>query len=429
MKEDLSPKKNKLALVSHAETIRKLNETKQYTLMATGLLEKVLTDSNLTPFAAKLWEYLYTKAVMNDTLSIRIKYKDLAEKFNRSERSVKRYVDNLKENGYLYVESNFHSHGQRANTFYLRVPDNILKSLEQTKDRNKNKSSVEISNNDKKSVNSDVLEPAIYDIETIQPSVTDKIVTPDHDINVTLNNNIKKDILLNNNNVVVDNLSKNVKADKNSEICVLHGTNGEIQNNTGINEEDKIKELEKTINNLYIKMASTTGEERIAIFDNIRKLQANISTIQIMINRKEQSIDLSTNNTEPKSSCFEINPSTDFLAINGERGLSESEIARIKKSVKKIIGPNDQHRVCNEIIYAIRFGSLKIGQNGSLLSISHAISIALKLIRERRWETPMPMQKRRPYENQEHNMNNAYFGKRTFQGHQHIANLLQSNTR
>src|SRR5262245_50561321 len=203
MKEDLLSNKNELYSVSQAETIRKLNETKQYTLMATALLERVLTDSKLTPFAAKLWEYLYTKAVMNNMLSVKIKYKDLAKKFDRSERSMKRYVDNLKENGYLYVESNFHYHGQRANTFYLRVPENVLKLLEQTKDRNKT-TVREFSIKDAAFVDNNDLKQAIDEPNVVYSSVSDKIVTPDRDTNVTPNNNIEKEIILNNNVVVND---------------------------------------------------------------------------------------------------------------------------------------------------------------------------------------------------------------------------------
>src|SRR5579872_5454816 len=262
MKENLSSKKSDLGLVSQAETIRKLNETKQYTLMATALLEKVLTDSNLTSAAAKLWEYLYTKAIMSENLSVRIKYKDLAEIFDRSERSMKRYVDNLKNNGYLHVESNFHYHGQRANTFFLRIPDAILKSLEQSKDRTKKKA-------------------------------VDKIVTPDHDTNVTPKNNIKKDILLNNNNTV----------DHHAKSNVLHGTmpqHNELQTEIDIeSEKDNLDLLQNNINQFEKNLSEGNKEltrlkDRASMYNQIRKnaeLEASLYLARIARERLRKKIE------------------------------------------------------------------------------------------------------------------------------------------
>lgn len=374
MRDVLSPKNGIGTLSSNAEIIKNLNETKQYTLMATGLLESVITDPNLTAAAAKLWEYLYSKAIMNDKICIKMPYKDLAAKFSRSERTIKRHVEDLKENGYLHVESNFNYRGQRANTFYLQIPQTIIDNLKNTNDRKKN-------------------------------PPQDKDVTPGHDSNVTLNNNIKKDIILNNNNVVVsfqktsENTACNLQSENNSteipQNCadnVLRGTQNDDLNTL---DQEKIENLTTEINRLYVDMGSLPNENKIPVFDKIRKLQATVSTITVIMNRRNQlknlpSPDFDKNN---KTKGY-VDPTIDFSKVIGERVLSLIEIARIKKITKKmLLQTNDQERVCNEIIYAIRFGALTLNQNGESLSIAHSTSIALKLLREKRWETPAPLQK------------------------------------
>ena len=46
-------------------------------------------------------------------------------------------------------------------------------------------------------------------------------------------------------------------------------------------------------------------------------------------------------------------------------------------------------KLLNEIIYEVRFGSLRFSKTtGAEILIQHAINIALKLIREGRWQTP-----------------------------------------
>lgn len=414
MREDLSSKKNSFDKNLQAETIKKLNETKQYTLLATALLEAVLTDSRLTPSASKLWKYLYSKAVMNEHLSVKIKYKDLAEKFSRTERSIKRYVENLKDNDYLHVESNFYCNGQRANTFYLKVPDHISKTLANSKDRKKDRLITKktihdptIKNNGDKSTYGNL-------------SLSDKNVTLNHDINVTPNNNIKKEILLNNNIVVsvVNHICEKNKSEKkaskkieiNPSSEVLHGTIDKDISNSIEGDQIKINQMEKTVSALYIKMGSCSGNQRKAIFDEIRKLQENISTMKILIDRRNQIIQLPSTTNSP--SCTD--KTVDFSQTVGDRKLSSSDITRIKNSVEKEVSQSHQVKICNEIFYAVRFGSLRISQSGQLLSIPHAINIALKLLREKRWETPTTQKRKkidhRPIKTQNNYENRSYYG-------------------
>ena len=55
-----------------AQDIIELNNKKEYTATATVLLEMVLTDTNLSAHAAKLWQILFSKARFHADLEITI---------------------------------------------------------------------------------------------------------------------------------------------------------------------------------------------------------------------------------------------------------------------------------------------------------------------------------------------------------------------
>jgi hypothetical protein len=402
-----------------AEEIKNLNETKQYTLIATGLLESLITDPNLTASSVKLWEYLYTKAIVNNKLSIKIKYKDLAQKFSRNERTIKRYVENLKAYGYLEVKSNYYQQGQRANTFYLKLPQTVISSIQSTKDRKK-PSHTETSDISSHFPDSKIISPDVCNIELDSDNTTtkgriftdDKTVILDHDINVLPNNNIKKDIILNNNSVVVDStytykndrldseMSALTKSSLNNEPYVetttilgadkivhesevLRETQSVLdKDNDEAIDEQEIKKLNTIISSLYTKMGMANPKEKISIFCEIQRLQASVTTITVLRTQK--------NILKPSSHVLGNTAETSST----ERPLSNTDTLRIMKGIKSIIvDDNSQKKIFDEISYAIRYGSLRVSQTGELLSISHAINISLKLLREKRWETPAPLKK------------------------------------
>lgn len=162
---------------------------------------------------------------------------------------------------------------------------------------------------------------------------------------------------------------------------VLRETLSKIDNEEDMNKR-QIDTLNAKINSLYIKMGSANTLEKINIYEEIRRLQALVTTMTVLINQKnilKPSIHLIDKVDEPSSK---------------ERLLSETDTRRIMKGIKSLdLDESDQKRLLNEVSYAIRFGSLRVSQTGQLLSIPHAVNIALKLLREKRWETPTPLQK------------------------------------
>lgn len=104
-----------------AEEILNLNKNKEYTLISTDLLERVLTDTRLNAQTVKLWQILFNKAKYKKDLSTKMSYSYLSKMLNKSVRTIIRYSKTLVKSGYLKIETNFDESGsQRSNTFILK---------------------------------------------------------------------------------------------------------------------------------------------------------------------------------------------------------------------------------------------------------------------------------------------------------------------
>lgn len=441
-----------------ANDILELNQSKEYTLTSTGILESVLTNPNLNAQTVKLWQFLFNKSKFQPNLDVKICYKELASKLHRSARSISRYVQTLVREGFLLIEENFSNDGsQRPNTLYVRIPNSVAEQIKNTKDRVTNKNylstnnesspstleSVNQSNNvtdtsDISYVATPISEKSNQGIENLDAdeigktepvtgvplieAACDKIVGGEDDKNVVQKINIKKDIILNN-NIVVDSfhhIEKENVSDVKKDTNVLRET---------LPKQDHFKEIteiEAQINSLYRQMLTVTWEEKTRLMTEIKKLQAIVTTKTVIMNqqnRTEKAL-ISCANENTKSTSH-IDSSINFSQINAERELSKSDLTRLKKAINtEITALDDQQRIFNEIIFAIRFGSLRTSQSGQTLSVSHAVSIGLKLLREKRWETPSQLRTKTAAS--EPLNDNKTYRKYLPQGHQQIGNLLKS---
>jgi hypothetical protein len=468
-----------------AMDIIELNKKKEYTLTATCILESVLTNPKLNAQAVKLWQLLFNKARFHSNLEIKICYNELAKNLHRSSRSISRYVRTLVQEGYLLLDENYNKDGsQQPNTLYIRIPQIVVEDVKNKKDRVVNKAFFSPANNESPPINEDTRSPhkettdsspaisnkfhtddmslpvnmdyiATDSVDTtsqnprhvenglenypseIRPQ--DKIVMGADDKSVVHKDSIKKHILINNNVVVpmdtilaettnlpssvsnkVDNL---IQTNQKSEKTVLRGTDDNVRTSQDIQDKEEIKKIDAEIKLLYIKMGSVTATEKVVFYEKIRHLQATVSTISVIMNQRIQSTQ--PKNTDTSNTVPTVNPNVDFSKVLGDRELSIAEINKIKAAIEtQTNNTNEIKRTCNEIIYAIRFGTLKTGQNGNILSINHAISIALKLLRENRWETPALLKIKET--------SNIHFKKsriqppitHIFTGQQHISALL-----
>ncbi|OAI45984.1 hypothetical protein AYO45_01880 [Gammaproteobacteria bacterium SCGC AG-212-F23] len=420
--------------------IIELNKQKEYTLTATCILESILTNPNLNAQTVKLWQFLFNKARFHPNLEVKICYSELAKSLHRSNRSISRYVKTLAQEGYLLIDENFSDDGsQKANTLYVRIPSIVVAEVKHKKDRAINK--VSFSSKDSKLASTDELThmqfekpnsrwsteytttsvlhhshiaapisinhmtaQAANNITQYQSSIkmelNDKIDGGVDDKIDVLKDNIKKDILTNNNIVVIQHDYRETTERGSTQDCslialddtankVLRGT---LDNTQDIADQEKINNLEKEVTLLHVRRASAVGLEFERLHNEIRKLQQTISTIGVLIaQRKQARKAIIPDRPDTGKPTNHIDPLTDFIKAEGERKLTSTDIERVKRAVAKFTYPDAQQKVCNEIIYAVRFGTLRLSQNGKTLSIPHAISIALKLVRENRWETPAPI--------------------------------------
>jgi hypothetical protein len=442
-----------------AVDIFELNRRKEYTLTATCILESVLTNPSLTAQTVKLWQFLFNKARFHSNLEVRICYNELGKNLHRSSRSVSRYIRTLVQEGYLLVDENFSKNGsQQSNTLYVRIPSMVVEEVKNKKDRIVNKGffspkdeqissagDTAISSYEKPDAHSSV-EHASTPISSqpyeenltnhlIRVFPSDKIDVGEDDKIDVHKDNTKKDLLISNNIVVTsfhnaieksrifeltneDNVINIIQNDRN---VLLRETQPDLQD---IQDQKEIDELGSEINLLFIKMGKIAGIEKIVIFDKIRQLQETVSSISVIMSQRKQSKQLIHSKTNMVGTIAHlVDPSMDFSKATGERELSIMEITRIRKAVEK--SPkylNDTKRICNEIVYATRFGALRIAQNGDTLSVPHAISIAIKLLREGRWETPTPM-KRKDKQASFQDKNHQQWASR---GHQYIGSSLQN---
>jgi len=379
-----------------AEEIIELNQTKEYTAVSTFLLDTLFADPNLTAQSSKLWQLLYNKARYNPQFEIKISYKKLAVLLNKSTRTIQRYVLTLVNQGYLIVKVNYKNNGgQAANTILVRFPEYKVKLAKSTKERAK-------------------IEPEYISIVKDQPEIiqTTSESSLDSDKNVTRINNI----FINNNNNNVVSFSDFSNSDSKPE---NPNNQPEIQN-----QESKLDTIQRQLKDMQTDITEITTKYEAAKIDYTAEI-TNIygeNRIGIMINKNitpearntiyhkmkimhelESQIDYLTNKkTGLESSLASMhnklglqnqllgNPY--FIASKpGERRVDQSILLRLSKKLDAygFKGAN-KIKLINEVLYESRFGSLvKSNITKAELVIENSINIALKLVREKRWHTPI----------------------------------------
>ena len=410
------------------EDIFDVNRHKEYTLIATDLLESVLTDTRLNAQTTKLWQILFNKARYNPNLEIKISYSYLGKKLGKSTRTIARYVDLLQKSGYLVVTHNFDNKGgQRPSTISIRVPEFSIEHIKKRKDRptkNRLESNESLILENKKTnlttyeveitqqtslettlkqerdepfnvlcetfndglIKSDITQTstAPKDIEIYAQCVATEIITQPldnidregHDNNVLHKDNNKKDINKNNNNTVVAFLQDEELKSKR------------------INLEQEIKLLQDQ--HIEETKQLTTIKDKALLYDQIKKtneLDTALRLAKMSLERVNKEIN--ENDLSNKTEATLNNNSNFILHKQGERPLTQFTFKRLVRSLKKYgYQGNILNSLINEIIFEVRFGSLiKCNKTQTPLSLDNAINIGLKLIRENRWSTPTLLKK------------------------------------
>jgi hypothetical protein len=350
-----------------AEDIHHLNQTKEYTLTATSILENVLTNPNLNAHSNRLWQILFNMAKFDPELSVSTSVNHLAKILNKSARTIHRYISILKKNGYLTVANNFnHANGQEINTYFVRIPKQVNDVVIHIKDRKNLSESAKIVANP--------VEPSHKqkDADIFDTRGDDKNV-------VQINNNINNIIKNNNNVVVVNDYSK--------------------QEESKLLLTAQLDEKQNTLEQLILAAKKTEAEwlncnDQNLMFDKHKQFSESYAAVEqckIEISVLQKRLEKLTINNQFQT---EIQQNKElFLSKSGPRVLSEFDTQRLVSGLEKLVDKSRLSAVVNELVHAIRFGNLtKCRNHQKDLSIKHAINIGLKLVREGRWETPAELQ-------------------------------------
>lgn len=419
------------------------SEQKEYTLIPTLFLNHLVADSRLIKGAANLWQILFNFAKGNKELATSVRYKKLADILGKSTKTIIRYVQSLKNAGYLGIQPNYRDNGGKSiNTFYLQIPPEILNQLQKAPDRRKNKTTdttvftntnpihstpaykednsedspasalytkeatshenvlretlieTPCEENDPKSAQNVIEEiethsdhnPVKTKETSAQPSSKvsfstpcDSFVTTPCDRTVTTINNNLKEILNNNSAVVVDQFDINLNLSLGCDKAPLHTKISAINN--------EIATLEKQETDLAMQSHGKGSQDKLSLFQQRRKIAQTINTL---VSQK----DILQAQLKEQSKVHENNIQFEKqISGEGPRQLAGSHAARLEVFLQQtLLTPHQRQQLRQEIIYAIRFGSLVHScQNKQPMSLGHSLNIALKLVKEGRWERPMEM--------------------------------------
>jgi len=393
-----------------AEDIININHQKEYTLIATDLLESVLTDTQLNAQTVKLWQILFNKARYNAKLEIKISYLFLGNKMGKSTRTIARYVDCLQKSGYLIVKHNFDNNGgQRPSTLSVRVPTSLIDHAKKRKDKTKkntlcnNKIFISKTINDKVDVYNATevsVSAAIDSSKVLCETLKNRFIkeSPEHhnqsaphqeesnkndnngrggdDRSVLQKNNNKKDI--NNNNI--------------PSVVIISEDNEQTTKRIALQEEVTLLENQIAEKNRHI----ANIQNHDLRYDKIREcaaLEGMLNIQQIALERLNREwIEKTKHNTV----AIKLDNDANLIQNKmGERPLSQLTFKRLVKFLKAY-GYHGSELNCliNEIVFEVRFGSLiRCNKTQKHLDIDNAINIALKLVRENRWSTPVLLKK------------------------------------
>ena len=151
-------------------------------------------------------------------------------------------------------------------------------------------------------------------------------------------------------------------------------------------KRQKIKTMEAEINMLDSKRnILINGENNISYLDDINKLESKSSCIRLGMQKIKD---------EDKLARKKIS----VAYREGQRMLDKSRLERICYASLDFTGGDKQkaQSVAQHVIHAIRFGNLSgvSYKTGKTMTIPLATNVAIKLLRERRWENPKNIEER-----------------------------------
>ncbi len=348
---------------------------KQYRMLPTPITSYLRRDRRVSSTAQCLWVFLFEQVYFEENWQLVIskaKVMEIAEEFGRCIKSISRLLNVLTKLGYL-------KKGGNEFIYQVRFPtDAVNEILEKDDDREVAKSKLKQprKNSDKN----------VQGHGAVQPQKTKMSICVDKNVLYTFNNiNIKN----NNNNALKPKLGVTPATDSSPPVVV-----SDINNNTDADLEfakTKVEELNQKIKAETHSLPGLSSQQREVVFKRIKSLDvkrfnlnARITEVETKrIRRAEKAV----------SEKYWQDDAKQMYLHPGERKLTEFQYHSLRKQLSQFgYDPGKLNRLTNELIFEIRFGSLRqSNRNQATMSIEHGINIGIKLLRENRWRTPADM--------------------------------------
>jgi hypothetical protein len=287
----------------------------------------------------------------------------LAEELHVSPGTISRVLNDLSKKG--YIKKSFQKSGKQyvASRYFIALPEVLINQLKQTPDRNisavktpedhvENKTALkEVEQSIVKDGTSCQLKPRVKTESPYDQPRAQSMISSDH-TNSNIYNNKN-----NNNTQEIASSEKSVVVDIGS----------------------KLSNAKRELNQLFENQSNISSQE---FYVKSRRKMAEVTFLenQLCLYRKKTAI-------TPKKAV------KDFTKAPGQRAINQIQLLRIREAVQTKKASSDEvSELTNEIAFAIRFGRLtKSYETGREMSVNHSINVALKLLRENRWERPLEM--------------------------------------
>lgn len=392
-----NPRKNKAMI-----DIRHLTNTKEYCAISSDIRRSLNENSAITPQAKCLWNTLYDESKFDKAFSIKIPLGSLARMMGRSKGSIKRYTAQLKDAGYLDIYREGNGYSRHYNQYSITAPDDIICDILAKPDRKQGplpKTSIDTVSvlNE---MYGDVYEAQPDDIEEKPPKV--RHYTPDARNEIKYDTpGIKSDPSFNTNINIYNNNSIASSVNDSSTSPSLDCS--VIFLNKKEELDQKIKVMTKNRAH-YASLAEqweqkehaacSNGAPYKVIYEHHLEREKNESCVRSIDHHISCAKDeLAGLQDEKDRKAFDEAHPFHMADREGGRKTDSKTINYIMTKIGDLgVAGAKAISITNEIIYASRFGQL-VNFRGSRdeMPIKRSINVALKILREGRWDTPFGM--------------------------------------
>lgn len=373
--------------------LKQINNTKEYTLIATPLLKEIIFKAKISQSAKFCWLTLWDLCKFKDVYKATISSLGLAKMLNRDPRSIFRYIKELQEEGFLVVQNNHNKKNrQTQNTYYLKIPEEMEKKIRACKNRRPPKTHCDPHQ----------LEAPRYDKDVVHYTKSRSSIYKDNSIpRVMKENSNSKSVKSYSQSHEEDNNWSKDKVNPNIHYLNRPTSLDGHQKKTLIKEKERLLAIKKDLCIKTDKLKECLDEildnqgkvsERYDVFKKYTLNHDVLNTLNGQIGVLEDK--LSGTHSDPPTLGELVDRREDLvICLRGGRLVSIRLLSRLKKALICCgILKKDVNRYINEILFAVRFGELSRRKDGEgELDIERGIAIALRLIREKRWTTPKSM--------------------------------------